>query len=294
MASFSRMYSGNFSNTIVGRPVWCEQFGKKYDLRRQKDRDAHFTKLLTQGLYQFPDYRDNTNIRSCVFNCRCLDYLSRHRTLEQELLKAEKSSNSRKSYFLVIEISSVLRYNRLILRFIFKSMHIGLWKALLSAQIAMLRSRQVDNYDRGNALQFSIVLSMLHWNAKHLTFARDRGLFKIVANQFIHDYFLGKEDKGKASSILTIGSHLSQKYDIQNVVPDIWVFKLEAYQNNPRGRPLFLQLTSTVNSMCCWAPCSQPHRKMYICKRCRLVQYCCRRHQKKHWKFIHRQQCRNY
>lgn len=32
---------------------------------------------------------------------------------------------------------------------------------------------------------------------------------------------------------------------------------------------------------------------MYKCKRCRLVRYCCRRHQKKDWKLIHSQQCKS-
>ena len=29
----------------------------------------------------------------------------------------------------------------------------------------------------------------------------------------------------------------------------------------------------------------------YICKGCRLIRYCCRKHQKIHWKQIHSQQC---
>lgn len=54
-------------------------------------------------------------------------------------------------------------------------------------------------------------------------------------------------------------------------------------------------------NICGWLPCygmrlksDGCHETMYVCKGCRLIKYCCRKHQKKHWKFIHRWQCREY
>jgi len=55
-----------------------------------------------------------------------------------------------------------------------------------------------------------------------------------------------------------------------------------------------------AENKCGWPPCQSQmegkelHKKMWKCKRCRLIKYCCRNHQKKHWKFIHSQQCREY
>lgn len=45
---------------------------------------------------------------------------------------------------------------------------------------------------------------------------------------------------------------------------------------------------------CGWPACKADGRKSgapYKCGRCKLVRYCCRNHQKKHWRWIHRTQC---
>lgn len=53
---------------------------------------------------------------------------------------------------------------------------------------------------------------------------------------------------------------------------------------------------------CGWPPCfaklledeNRRSRRTWKCGCCRLIRYCCKNHQKKHWKFIHRQQCRDF
>lgn len=45
---------------------------------------------------------------------------------------------------------------------------------------------------------------------------------------------------------------------------------------------------------CAWMKCEKGRGsadKIYQCKRCRMVNYCCRNHQKKDWAFIHSNQC---
>eukprot|EP01084_Bolivina_argentea_P014472 27052_1 len=43
--------------------------------------------------------------------------------------------------------------------------------------------------------------------------------------------------------------------------------------------------------LCGWIKCKIDADKLYVCKGCKLVQYCCRKHQKKDWKMIHSTQC---
>merc|ERR1712228_1086851 len=45
---------------------------------------------------------------------------------------------------------------------------------------------------------------------------------------------------------------------------------------------------------CAWMECNKlrsKNQKLYICKGCKLLAYCCRSHQKKHWNCSHTQQC---
>eukprot|EP00483_Globobulimina_turgida_P004763 UN04772 len=46
-------------------------------------------------------------------------------------------------------------------------------------------------------------------------------------------------------------------------------------------------------SHCEWKYCEETKKskKLYRCKGCQLVTYCCKSHQKKHWKTIHSKQC---
>eukprot|EP01084_Bolivina_argentea_P308722 533924_1 len=47
----------------------------------------------------------------------------------------------------------------------------------------------------------------------------------------------------------------------------------------------------TPKSFCKWIFCGNTQRKLYKCKGCQLINYCCRKHQKQHWTYIHSQQC---
>ena len=44
---------------------------------------------------------------------------------------------------------------------------------------------------------------------------------------------------------------------------------------------------------CQWIECKnkKKRKRLWICKGCKLVTYCCKSHQKKDWKFIHSTQC---
>lgn len=57
-----------------------------------------------------------------------------------------------------------------------------------------------------------------------------------------------------------------------------------------------LQYERGLNKRCMWLPCQFKnrieHEKIYRCKGCNLIRYCSPKCQKKHWKFIHSQQCK--
>eukprot|EP01084_Bolivina_argentea_P013960 26123_1 len=44
---------------------------------------------------------------------------------------------------------------------------------------------------------------------------------------------------------------------------------------------------------CEWSSCNKSMTNLLLCSGCKLVYYCCKKHQKKHWNLIHRAQCFN-
>ena len=305
MASFSSSTSTYLSYKTLDRIVQCHVHGKTYDLRCAKDRDARFKALLTQYTNlenQFPDCGNNAFLE---MNCLCFDYLSRHRIIAKELRRAAQFPASRKAILWLDEISTMLMYDRLVLRFVFKNTNTGLWIPFLSAQIEIAR-HHLSGDDLGIAFHRSVLISMAYWNAKQFLFARDRGLIKMYAKEFFPLLQRGisvkgqlVEEAGIINMILILADYFGVKYKIETVA---FVWRETSGVQNPLvfGRSVIQMLKDMENS-CGWEPCNRRHtemefetKKMYICKRCRLIKYCCRRHQKKHWKFIHSQQCKKY
>ena len=229
------------------------------------------------------------------------DYLSRHSVIRRRLMRDLKSHHIAINYYWIIKIMGMLSFHKLILRFIFKSMHIGLWRPLLSAEIAILSHTLLED-DYHLVLQ-GIWQSMPYWRTKQLLFAQKRGLFSVMSSELE----FGIADQHPVGTrviirgILLFGYFLSLKFKIENILRiNLDHLAIDFKQIMQTGTDM-LQIAVMEENVCGWPPCHRMQTKlfkvsevMYFCKGCRLIKYCCRSHQKKHRKFIHSQQCRKY
>lgn len=94
-------------------------------------------------------------------------------------------------------------------------------------------------------------------------------------------------------------SYILQSKSKSTALPSVWnsAMEFEPIKFIKKG----LQLRRMMETECGWPPCAlfTPQREKrediklsFKCGGCKLIRYCCRRHQKNHWKFIHSQQCR--
>ena len=306
--------SRSTSFKAVDHPVLSRISGKDYDLRCKRDRDERFNKMLSRF-----DAGEMQSVPVVALNCLSFDYLPRLHIIKGKLLWARDSiwSNKMQALNWIVDVLDVLSHNRLILRFIFKSMHIDFWKHLLSAQFAMLNmissliTEGPIGADIVRKLGFGtaqrILHSMPHWNAEQLLFARELGLFALMVRQY--DQNSPEKVKGVVLSILFLGHYLNKKFKIAKPIPEPKVFDIRKCQMQFSGEMVsmnqsghrMIRLMRSLENRCGWPSCHRKQegsdgkvQKWYICKGCELIKYCCRNHQKKHWKFIHSQQCRKY
>ena len=286
--------AGSMSYRANDHPVSCTVLGTVYDLRSEKDRNARFHKIFNEcegrALLKLEYHSDPFWASSCL----SFDYLSRHSDIRRRLLRNVYD------YHWLLEMTMSFTCHRLILRSIFKSVHINLWMFLLTAQITFLPRALSGDTSTWKWIVSTILYSMPYWNAEQLLFARELGLFSMIANK--------SDDKTRdprkiilEGNIQIFGFFLSLKFKIKNFLSDQVMATNRCIQDcQSIGSELCKTLRMKEN-VCGWPPCHRiqmqtdiEQGEMYICKGCRLIKYCCRRHQKKHWKFIHSQQCRQY
>ena len=249
-------------------------------------------------------------------NCLSLEFIIRQQSMCCILMCIAQCPTSDWHSAHIGQISYILMSNRSIGRHVFKSKQCCLWKPLLSAQIAVL----VNKLKSGFELHFSksLLVSMKYWNKEQMAFAVGKGLFEVIGGKVrekAESTMMGRQFPESQWSLISIpmgidhltvlllfGLYLCRKlkFDPNRVCPWKWCGDELGICTQQS-----LQSMKAVEMICCWPQCKtrdtkqadffdKKTRKMYRCERCLLVKYCCRNHQKKHWKFIHRQQCQEF
>ena len=202
---------------------------------------------------------------------------------------------------------SALMNNDLILKHILQHGSLSLWQTLLRALLSFYfpQSRHNQSIERlGHVIIFLVTFDCIdHWRPQQWIFAIDNGLCTFIGEKYRdepNDILAPFYPKGTIfhdmSSLIfwrcfkrlnaidsRKGTALTDRFRknmVHSVVSDI----TDIIFSDSRAR-----------SCGCGFPfCQTRMEGKYICKGCRLVRYCCRRHQKRHWKYIHSQQCKRY
>lgn len=290
------------------------------DLQMERDRINWFLLMLkdTPASITVDCVPVTTGFIDIRANLLCFEYVIQQRTVGRILqdIVNDPSPSWRQDNLRIICYH--LMHHRLILRHIFQKTE--LWRPLLSAQIKVLEFISIQSFD--DPVLLCLMASMKHWTEKHFEFAVCRlyslfhqyGYMDMLSNHgwipcepgskeavkyHVSDYvscsicyFYGKIDDFDFDmpQVIITGFGMSNEF--------LWVDgKRWKVGDFIRKRIIFEQMRERE---CGWPPCSffngqklkrKEMKPTFKCKGCKLIRYCCRNHQKKHWKFVHRQQC---
>ena len=158
-----------------------------------------------------------------------------------------------------------------------------------------------------------IVSSMRYWRRAHFRIAADNGYSEIIGALFqqamgtkrsmaklfaflsaYSQYFIWakkRDPHGKYGLVRYMAHSLSRYGNVESMQS-----LLDMSEKNPSG-PTILRQANRVDDQCGWPPCGRMKKKdsfalRSVCAGCRCIRYCCRNHQKRHWSYMHREQCR--
>lgn len=265
-------------------------------------------------------------------NFLSFELIIHRRKVREILLSTARNPSSKWQYLNLSMISWCLFMNPLILRLMMQNDRCDIWKALIAAWIRSLLASSVSHHINDfEPLRSAFLLSQRYWDIEHWGFAFECGLQtfidKIADYSDSHSlsgvlfviqsrlYALNYRGRAKMQLGKYIWPPLSDADAYFQMVfhghDGLWGISL------PSRYPLFeiagkevtakeivrdqSEKDKRYENKCGWPPCSiyvpndDIHQiRTWKCSRCRLIRYCCKNHQKKHWKFIHRQQCREF
>ena len=213
----------------------------------------------------------------------------------------------------VFVLFSALLNNDLILKHILQHGSTALWQALLHALLSFEFPQFRYNQSIDPLGYVIIFLNQFgcidHWRPEQWVFAIDNGLCTFIGDKFRNQpidilaplypketiffdipsflfwdcFKILKAIDSRRGTSLRYRFEKKMMHSVDSDIVDIIFSDSRALSCVPRKRKL-----------CGFPFCQTRMEGKYICKGCRLVRYCCRRHQKRHWKYIHSQQCRRY
>eukprot|EP01083_Nonionella_stella_P096764 272087_1 len=256
-------------------------------------------------------------------NMFCFELIRQHEVVASTLESIHQSMITSKYEFHhgLRNIFDVLIYNRLILKYIFQSPKgCGIWQPLmmsvfyiLSFHVPLLTSTMTQHI--WLELFSDFILTIKYWKYEHLMYFMDSGGCVAIYNIFARFVSIRKPTEDPPALTLWASfrlyaqiKKLSKRLDSLHGTECTKYLKQEMETYLPVGAPFYAlqkkasrDVPSATNltfysrdRRCGWPMCYQTASSFdqkNKCKGCRLIQYCCRNHQKKHWKLIHSQQC---
>ena len=310
-------------SNLLNERVLLHFDGAWHDFRIEKHRAEYFTLMQrdTASIASENPFRCQGS-KPWLFligNAIGFDYLIRRRILKRVLLSIANDPMHLFKQICIVMITWNLLLYRLIIHHVFKET--DLWKPLLSAQIAVMNCRGIGGVD--DPLWSGLMASAKHWEAKHFVFAADKGLLASIGREMMADNQAEMETEFQLQLLCWL-AYFEGKCDYETLLGDVNHRCVSTAENLEKHRSCFksirrlsleyleeMQLIQFIRERlrferkcvreCGWPPCvhfneqkvkKKDMKPSFKCGGCKLIRYCCRNHQKKHWKFIHSQQCR--
>eukprot|EP01084_Bolivina_argentea_P015764 29535_1 len=208
---------------------------------------------------------------------------------------------------------SLIMFNHLIFKRLFKSKNVDLWKIIVMLSVFLLQ----NDYTFPVCFHFPMA-TIPYWKEKHFKYAIEHGLAWSVLKQSkptcpnspkIFAVFLSVIQRGinkcknsnelknvLLSKIVNICSNvLNENKDINEYekLMEMWHDIIHNFSENPFKTNVAYDLKHNVYSASCgWPLCRKNAETFRKCSQCKSIRYCSRNCQKKHWKFMHSKQCK--
>ena len=231
------------------------------------------------------------------------DLLKYPRLLYSAFLTVARKRDTVELELAVFVLLKALKHSDLILKQLLHRNDSKLWKvmanAVLSFNVLGLYEKNKSLDDIHSVIPLFLLSMMPHWRPEQWKYVLDIGLASFILKVDVVGLINDREGYEVFIQSLLYWKTISclHRVDRRNATNLSLQFKTR--MNRACGRNLMqfilddsvarVRSSTFVTKSCTAWKCSR--RGRYICKGCKLMRYCCRRHQKAHWKRIHSQQC---